>query len=240
VDEEQHISQFRSLYTQFVSKQKLRTPDEFTNKLAQWHYKIYYFDSLLNCDVDGNTAKSLWEVWCMSLDVLKELLEFLNEGTGVRPPIHLTILLSEIANLHYGVPSRLLRLDGVKLGDNMRSNLRHYFMLRAAAFLRRFMDRDGYGSQKAAAQKIAQALRCAGLRPPGGRADSAYTGRTIEGWLREVSQHSSDLYVAFQHVLKAERAAETTLSLEEELVDFAEYGKRLLFEPNDPRKKECA
>lgn len=239
VDEDQHISEFLSSYNQAISKQVIRNNLELASAISQWHSQMYLYDSFLT-NSDGNKrAQALWEILHMSLLSLLEMLTYFNEGTGLRPPTHLALLASEIGNLRSGVPARLLRLDGANLGDNTRGGIRTYILLHSAVFLRRFMDRDGHGSQKAAARKIAKALSGAGLKPPGNRTDGAYTGRTIEGWMRLVSQ-PSELRGKFQDTLEACRKAETSLSLEGQLADFVEIIKSLHIEPHDLRKNAGA
>jgi hypothetical protein len=203
-------------------------------KLHEWREALYELDYTLATMPDGQKAECLWRAWTANLVIQQELIGWLNEGSGVGPPIHLHVLLTEIINLKDGIPARLLRVDGASLGDNPRSCMRYGWQVTAAVFLRRFMDRDGRGRQKAAAEKIAKALNDAGVAPPG-RGDKSYTGRTVEGWLRQANGKNSPLSEDYRKILGFYHWAGVDGSLEEELARFSALAKRMTFAPHDGR-----
>ena len=224
---------FEDWYRRLTLTRKRLSNKECSRILHEYHKHIYQIEYEITNFPDGRTSENLWMGWADAMSSQYRIIMSLNEGTLLPPPAHMVVLMGEIANLCSRIPARLLRVDGASLGDNSRSAMRLGMQMSAAAFLRRFMDRDGWGSQKAAAEAVAKALNAAGIAPPG-RGDKSYTARTVEGWLRQASADNGQFSQHFQQVLAMQKRLGGAFKLEEELAALAETIKAMAFEPNDP------
>jgi hypothetical protein len=155
-------------------------------------------------------------------------------GTTTRmpPPSYLMTLRGEICNLSNGVASPSFSLDSVSLGDNPRSPRRLLWQAQAAGLLRLFMERDGVGTQKTAAGKIAKALAAGGVLKPGPRR-KPYTRRTVIGWMRDAEQGEAAFTEDYRFFLSRMRTMPElkSLGLEHFVKMLTAFLKHQIFEP---------
>jgi hypothetical protein len=195
--------------------------------------KLKLIDGQTRTLPDGGKADLLWEAWYQTLWMLDDLLEgFYDSGGGF--PAYLHVLRNEFGNLMGGIHARLLRLDGAALGENPQSMHRLGWQLYAAVLLRLSMERDGKGSQKKVAGKIAKALEAGGMKPPG-RTDKGYTARAVIDWLRDAENGQTGFFAErYRELLsKANKHGPHTQSLEELLTKLTEMIKLGTFLPHD-------
>jgi hypothetical protein len=196
-------------------------------KVHEFVEALYTIEEELRECPDGQTASKLWVAWTAMLVLQMELMTSVKKKA---PPGYLLTLLNEIVNLKEGVPARLLRLDGASLGNNPHSAFTYSMQVNAAAYLRRFMDRDGKGAQKAAAEKIAKAMEEAGVFAPG-RDRKPYMGRTVIEWLRQAERKGSTFSNDYREILAMLKRSDAE-NLEASLASFAEMLKLQVFEPH--------
>jgi hypothetical protein len=204
-----------------------------SHKYSTFLTEIYRIDAELKKLGHNKNKEHLWSA----------IEEFINAYGNILPdsvPLMncLTALKGDMSNLRSGVHSQLFALGSAKRGDSPRSPRKLAWKAQAASFLRLFMDRDGPGAQKAAAEKIAQALGAGGVFTPGPD-KKTYSGHAIIKWMRKAQVEKTAFAKDYQNFVSnaQRRAASEPGRLERDLEGFTDLLKSQVFEP---RRAEAA
>lgn len=212
---------------------------EMAIKYQTFLTEVYRIDADLRKLGDQKNATQFWAAVTTFVEAFEK-----SWPDSAPLPSYLVALRDEIANLRNGARSRLFVVDRVERGgghrkpSKPRNPRKHHsprklcnlsWQAQAAGFLRLFMDRDGAGSQKASAAKIANALAAGGVLAPGPR-KKPYRGRTVIEWKRTAERGETAFAKNYQDFVSLNaRDASTPGQLERDLEAFAELLKREVF-----------